>query len=59
MNMYGGVEVWIHIFSAMALDGGELSASLLSYFIHVEKVHPGDRVGPSADIDTVEKRKIS
>jgi hypothetical protein len=31
------VEVWIHIFLALALDRGELTASLPSYFIPMEK----------------------
>jgi hypothetical protein len=51
------------LFLTSALDGGELSASLLCRFTSEETV-PGTHfiggwVGPSADLNVIEKRTIS
>jgi hypothetical protein len=59
--IYGGVEVWLHTFSILALDGGEWP------FHALNTLHPWkepwytlDRRlgGPRASVDMVIKRKI-
>jgi hypothetical protein len=62
MKMYGGVDVYIHIFLTSALVGGEWSASRPC------RVNPRERalgthwiggwVGPRTGLDNVEKRKF-
>jgi hypothetical protein len=58
MKAYGGVHVYIHIFSTSALVGGEWSASRPGRFTHGERV-PGTHwiggwVNPKAGLDDVE-----
>jgi hypothetical protein len=55
MKAYGGVDVWIHIFLASALVGGEWPVS------HPGRFTPGTHwiggwVDPRAGLDDVEKR---
>jgi hypothetical protein len=52
------VEVWLHVFLASLLDGGEVSASLR------RKNNPSVFIGwkhrrPEAGLDVAKKRKIS
>jgi hypothetical protein len=62
MKTYGGsVEVYLHSFLTLALDGGEWSASRPGRFTPGEKA-PGTRwiggwVGPRASLDAVAKKK--
>jgi hypothetical protein len=61
MNMYGGVDVQIHIFFTSALVGGEWSVSRPGRFTPEERT-PGTHwvggwVGPRVSLD-VEKRKF-
>jgi hypothetical protein len=62
MKTYGGVEVQIHIFLTLALDGGELSTPRSGCFTPGERAPVthwiGDWVGPRAGLDEVEKRKF-
>jgi hypothetical protein len=60
--MYGGGDVYIHVFLTSALVGGEWSASRPSRFTPGE-IAPGTRwiggwVGPRTGLDDVEERKI-
>jgi hypothetical protein len=57
MKVYGGVDVWTHVFFNSALVGGEWSAS------HLRERGPcthwiGGWVGPRTGLDDVEKRKF-
>jgi hypothetical protein len=47
MNMYGGVDVYIHDFLISALVGGEWSVSRLGFFTPLERasVHIGYEAG--------------
>jgi hypothetical protein len=62
MKAYGGVDIYIHIFLASALVGGEWSASRPGRFTLGEGAPGthwiGDWVGPRAGLDDVEKRKF-
>jgi hypothetical protein len=58
----GGVEVYLHAFLTLALNGGEWSASLPSHFTPRERA-PGTHwigswVDPRASLDVVVRRKI-
>jgi hypothetical protein len=59
--MYGGVDVYIHIFLTWALVGDEWSASRTGRFTSGEKAPGtywiGGWVDPRAGLDDVEKRK--
>jgi hypothetical protein len=62
MKVYGGVDVYIHIFFTSALDGGEWSASRPGRFTPGERT-PGTHwiggwVDPRAGLDDMEKRKF-
>jgi hypothetical protein len=62
MKVYGGMDVYIHIFLTSGLAGGEWSASSPCHFIP-EETAPGTHsiggwVGPRAVLDNVEKRKF-
>jgi hypothetical protein len=62
MKTYEGVDVYIHIFLTSALVRFEWSASRFFRFTHGEKA-PGTHwiggwVGPRADLDDEEKRKL-
>jgi hypothetical protein len=61
MKVYGGVEVYVHVFLTSALLGGEWSASRPGHFTPKERVPGihwiGGWVGPRAGLDDVEKRK--
>jgi hypothetical protein len=62
MKVYGGVDVYIHIFLTSALVWGELPTSRHGRFAPGERA-PGTRwiwgwVGPRAGLDDMEKRKI-
>jgi hypothetical protein len=63
MKTYGGVEVELHPFLTLALDGGAWSASGPGYFTPTERVSDTHWIGgwvyPRASLDAVEKRKIS
>jgi hypothetical protein len=62
MKWYRGMDEYTHIFSSLALDGGECSAS------HPGRFTPGERapgtqfiggyVGPRFSLKDVEKRKF-
>jgi hypothetical protein len=57
MMMFGGVEVYLHMFLIFALDGGEWSASCPRE--RAPGFHwIGGWMGPSAGLDAVAKRKI-
>jgi hypothetical protein len=62
MKAYGEVDVYIHIFLASALVGGEWSVSRSGCFTLGERAPGshwiGDWVGPIAGLDDVEKRKF-
>jgi hypothetical protein len=62
MKVYGGVDVWIHIFLTSALAGGEWSVSRPGRFTPRESspsMHGiGVWVDPRASMDEVEKRKL-
>jgi hypothetical protein len=61
MKMYEGVEMWLHAFVTLALDGGELLS------LHPGCCTPEEKgavtqwiegwVGPIADMDAVAKKK--
>jgi hypothetical protein len=62
MKVYGGVDVYIHIFLTSALVGGEWSASRPGRFTPGERA-PGTHwlegwVSPRVGLDDVEKRKF-
>jgi hypothetical protein len=61
MKTYGRVEVQLHVFSASALGGGELSASRPGRFTPGERapnIHwIGGWMGPGIGLDAVMKRK--
>jgi hypothetical protein len=62
MKVYGGVDVYIHVFLTLALVGGEWSASRLGRFTPGERA-PGTHwiggwVGPRASVDSMEKSKF-
>jgi hypothetical protein len=62
MKAYGGVDVKIHIFLALALAGGEWLASRPCCFTP-RKRNPGTHwirgwVDPRAGLDDLEKRKL-
>jgi hypothetical protein len=61
MKVYGGVDVYIHIFFTSALVGGQWSASRPCRFTLRERslgTHwIGGWVGPRAGLDDVEKKK--
>jgi hypothetical protein len=59
MKVYGGVDVYIHVFLTSALVGGKWSASLSCRFILGERT-PGSLwiggwVDPRASLDDVER----
>jgi hypothetical protein len=57
MKVYGGADVYIHIFLTSALAGGEWSASRLGRF--TPGTHwIGGWVDPRAGLDDVEKKKF-
>jgi len=62
MKTYWGMEVQRHAFLTSALDRGKWSASRLSGFTSGKGAHSTNRiggwVGPTADLDSVPKRKI-
>jgi len=62
MKAYRGVEVLLHTFLALGLDGDEWSASLSDRFAPRERAHGthfiGGWVGPRAILDMVAKWKI-
>jgi hypothetical protein len=62
MKVYGEVDVHIHIFLTLALDGGEWSASRPSRFTPGERAPGSYRIGgcvsQRAGLDDVEKRKL-
>jgi hypothetical protein len=62
MKAYKGVDVYIHIFLASALAGGEWSVSRPGRFISGGRAAGthwiGSWVGPRAGMDDVEKRKF-
>jgi hypothetical protein len=63
MKAYWGVEVQLHAFLTLALNGGEWSASRPGRFTPRERA-PGTHwiggwVGPKAGLDAVLKRKLS
>jgi hypothetical protein len=59
MKVYGGVDVYIHVFLTLAVVGGEWSASRLSPFTPGERAPSthwiGGWVGPRTDLDDMEK----
>jgi hypothetical protein len=61
MKMYGGVDVYIHVFFTSALVGGEWLTSRPCRFTTRERAPDthwiGGWVGPRASLDDVEKRK--
>jgi hypothetical protein len=57
MKTYGVVEVQLHSFLTLALDGGEWSASRPCRFTYGERA-PAGWVGPRASLDAVAKRQI-
>jgi hypothetical protein len=61
MKAYRGVEVLLHTFLALGLDGDEWSASLSDRFAPRERAHGthfiGGWVGPRAILDMVAKWK--
>jgi hypothetical protein len=61
MKTYGGVDVYIHIFLLLVLDGGEVSDSLFGRFstgVGALCTHwAGARMSLRAGVDIVEKRK--
>jgi hypothetical protein len=60
MKAYGGVDVEVHIFLTVALDGGEWSVSRPSHFAPGERAPVthwiGGWVDPRASVDDVEER---
>jgi hypothetical protein len=63
LKIYGGVDVWSHIFFISALVGGEWSASRHSRFTSGEKKsHPthwiGSWVVPRGALDVMEKKNL-
>jgi hypothetical protein len=61
MKIYGGVELWLHAFLFLVLDGDEWPASRPQCFILGEKASGSNSigcVGPRDNLDDVEKRKI-
>jgi hypothetical protein len=56
----GGVEVQLHAFLTLAIDGGECSASRSGHFTPkvISSHYPGGRVGFRACLDAVAKKKI-
>jgi hypothetical protein len=62
VKAYWGMEVWLHAFLTLALDGGEWSASRPGRFTpwgNASGTHwIGGWVGPKAGLDAVVKRKI-
>jgi hypothetical protein len=63
MTMYGGMEVLIHTFLTLALDGGEWSASNTSHFTprgrSPDTFWRGGWVDCDASLDFVQWRKIT
>jgi len=60
LRSVGGVEVQLHTFFTLALDGGEQSASCLDHFIPGKKrpwYTPDRKLGPRGGLDTVTKRE--
>jgi hypothetical protein len=61
MKMYGGMEVQLHAFLTLALNGGEWSASFTSHITTRERTlgtyWVGGWVDPRAGLDKVAKRK--
>jgi hypothetical protein len=59
-GMYWGVEIQVHIFLTLVLDGGEWSTSCPSHFTLGETVpcthYIGGWVGPTTGLDTVVKK---
>jgi hypothetical protein len=62
MKVYGGMDVYIHIFSTSALAGGEWSASRPGRFTSRERAPVthwiGGWVDPRAGLGDAEKRKF-
>jgi hypothetical protein len=58
MKVYGGMEVYIHVFLTLALVGGEWSISRPGRFTPGERALDahwiGGRVGPRTGLDDVE-----
>jgi hypothetical protein len=63
MKTYGGVEVWLHTFLTLVLDGGKWTASYHGCSTPGERGHNshciGGFVGPKASVDVASKRNIS
>jgi hypothetical protein len=62
MKVYGGVDIYIHIFLTSVLDGGEWSSSRRCRFTPGERA-PGNQwmggcVGSSAGLDDADERKF-
>jgi hypothetical protein len=60
MQTYDGVEVWLHSFLTLSLDGGELLASSPSFILKKRTPVPMERGlgGPQVDFNVVGNRKI-
>jgi hypothetical protein len=62
MKVYGGVDVWTHVFLTSTLAGGEWSASWPGRFTHGERARRthwiGGWVGTAAGLDDVKERKF-
>jgi hypothetical protein len=60
MKMYGGVDVKIHAFPALAVDGSEWLATLRARFVTRKELPVPFRAwaGPKTVLEGVEMRKI-
>jgi hypothetical protein len=62
VKIYGGVNVQLHLFLVLALDGGELSALCPRHFTPKERPPGTDRIGGCtglrAGLDALEKIKF-
>jgi hypothetical protein len=59
MKAYGGVEIKLHTFFTVALDGDQIITFMLWPFHFQYLCCIGGWVGPGASLDTVAQRKIS